>query len=345
MRQIVLVGLVLALSPAAAGAEVAIAHEGVSCVVAERFPRFEARIDPAAEVADARVRFRPAGGLHWYSVRMKREGETFVGVLPQPKKGLQSFSYYIEVTGSALQSARTDEHAPVVADGPAGCRGKLAAGLLNTAQVTLERAVGAPPIPAGFSPVGVVAGGSAVAGATAEAAAAGGGIGKVALVVGGLAAVGGAAVAAGGGGGGDTGTSASSSPSSTGAASSGTTGTAPSTSPTPAPSPGTGPSIYSVVFAPLLDVSACAGRQLTWSSQVISVDAAGSFDSIWAPNEPNTARITGRLDASSFSANLSCFSGSNATTLQASGSGGSYAGSFTFGGRGGTFTVVLRPGN
>ncbi len=107
MKQIVLVGLVLALPGSAARAEIAISHDGVSCVVAERFPRFEARIDPAAEVADARVRFRPTGGLHWYSVRMKREGEGFVGVLPQPKKGLQGFSYYIEVTGSALQSART----------------------------------------------------------------------------------------------------------------------------------------------------------------------------------------------------------------------------------------------
>lgn len=182
------------LATTEARAAVTIEHSGVGCIVAERFPRFEARLDPAAEVSRARLHFRPAGGPHWYSVPMKAEGPVFAGVLPKPKKTLQKLDYYIEATDTSFGSARTAEYDPDVASGLGACQDKPVAGALSTASVLIEGPAGAPLVPVGFDPQGVVS-----ASGSAGASAGGGGLGKTALIVGGLAAAGaGVAVAAGG---------------------------------------------------------------------------------------------------------------------------------------------------
>ena len=72
---------------------IAIDHREVGCVVAGRFPQLLARFDPVDAVAKARVAFRPTGELAWYSVPMKQDGYSFVGVLPQPEKSLKKFDY------------------------------------------------------------------------------------------------------------------------------------------------------------------------------------------------------------------------------------------------------------
>ena len=91
--------LSLLLVPALAfGQAVNIDHTGVGCVVAGKFPRFDARLDPAASVARARLHFRPEGGPHWYFVDMKSEAGLFRGILPKPQSTLHRFSYYIDVT-------------------------------------------------------------------------------------------------------------------------------------------------------------------------------------------------------------------------------------------------------
>src|SRR5690349_13191222 len=74
----------------------AIAHAGVGCAVAEKFPRLEARIVPADAVARATVHFRTAATQPWYAVAMKAEGDAFSGVLPKPKGSLKAFQYYID---------------------------------------------------------------------------------------------------------------------------------------------------------------------------------------------------------------------------------------------------------
>ena len=187
--------VVLALLVASeARAAVTIDHGAVGCIVAERFPRFEARLDPAAEVSRARLHFRPAGGPHWYSVPMKAEGGVFAGVLPKPRKSLKGLDYYIEATDASFGSTRTAEHNPVVAAGPAACEDKTVAGALSSASVLIEGPAGAPLVPVGFDPQGVVS-----ASGAPSASAGGGGLGKTALIVGGVAAAGaGVAVAAGG---------------------------------------------------------------------------------------------------------------------------------------------------
>lgn len=213
-------GAALCVATTDAVAAVAIDHAAIGCVVAAKFPRFEARFDPAGEVSRARLHFRPSGGPHWYSVAMKAEGGVFTGVLPKPKPALKRIEYYIEVTDASFGSSRTSEYAPEVAAGPLACKDRILATALESASVLLEAPAGAPLVPVGFDPAGVVAtsaspGGPGAPGAVSATApapvpgaatgasggAAGvGGIGTKALVIGGAVAAGaGAAIALGGG--------------------------------------------------------------------------------------------------------------------------------------------------
>jgi hypothetical protein len=61
-------------------------HSGVSCVVADQYPQLEAALNPGDGVGRARIHFRPEGGVHWYSVPLKKEGLAYAGVLPKPRK-------------------------------------------------------------------------------------------------------------------------------------------------------------------------------------------------------------------------------------------------------------------
>jgi hypothetical protein len=187
----------LLLAPALAfGQGVNIDHQGVGCVVVGRFPRFDARLDPAGSVARARLHFRPEGGPHWYFVDMKPEAGLFRGILPKPQKTLHRFSYYIDVTDKGFNESRTAEFALDVASGPAACgRQKVLAGSLAKAKVLIhapEGVTGAPAVPAGFASEGVVTVTSAGV-ETAATSGAGGGLGPTALIVGGVAVAGGAA--------------------------------------------------------------------------------------------------------------------------------------------------------
>jgi len=186
----VLGGLVLVgvFTPAVYPAE--IDHKAVGCVVAEKFPRLEARVIPADAVGKARVFFRTEGGPAWYAVAMKREGEVFAAALPKPKKSLKRFRYYLEVADTGLAASRTEEYATDVVTGPGGCAKGMMAGVMSAASVLLEVPAGAAAIPVGFSSAGVVAAGSTatVAGGGAAASSGGGGLGTGAIV-GGLGAV------------------------------------------------------------------------------------------------------------------------------------------------------------
>lgn len=301
-------------------------HQPIGCAGAGKFPRLEARFSPPEAVAAARVVFQ-GRTADWYSVAMKAEGDHFAGVLPKPNKDLKSFRYYIEVVDKGMGANRTDEYTAAVVDSASACRGKLMAGALGSATVILQGPAGVAALPAGFASAGVVAGSAAgssagAAGAAgASSAGAGGGIGATALVVGGLAAAGGAAavVASKGGGESDSG-------------SSGSSGTG-----------GGSRSIYNVLFLPSppgIDVSVCLGRPLSWCCQNVSADANGKFDETWAPSEPNTARISGSVNATSFQATLTCTNGARSGTISATGSNNSFSGTFAFGSSAGQVSIT-----
>jgi hypothetical protein len=326
----------LAGAPALEAAGPSIDHAPVACVQANRYPQLQARFDPVASVARALLHFR-GPGPHWYSVAMKADGAAYSAVLPRPKKSLKELRYYIEVTDRGFETSRTVEHTAAVVSGPGACQDKIVAGGLGSASVLLEAPAGAPAVPVGFDSTGVVAAGSASAGAAGTAATAagaagataGGGVGTTALVVGaGAVAAAGAAVAVSAGG-------------SDGGGEGG--GTQVGTAPSPPPPPPPQPSLYQVMFGtPGIDVSVCAGQHMTWCCQVLTADADGSFNETWAPSQPNTARITGRVTETTFTATFTCASGNPSGSLAATGSGGTYQGSFEFAGSRGPLTVTRR---
>ena len=344
-RSILAIVALSLVSPAPGRAEIAIAHDGVQCVVAERFPRFEAQVPVGVDVGRARVHFRPEASKVWYSVDMTRRGQALAGTLPKPKKSLPSFRYYIEVTDVAFASSRTAEFAPVVAGNAALCADKIQAATQTTAVVVLMPPAGAPPLPAGFASSGVTT--ATASGAAGAAAGGGGGIGAATAIVGGAVVAAGAGLAVAGGGGGDGG-SGDNGRGENGGTSGGTTGGNPGATPSPAPgtTPGGGtPGALHVSFEPSppgIDVSPCAGRNLTWSSQTVSPRADNTFDETWAPNEPNTMRVTGSVTATAFQATLTCVSGGPSGSISATGSANAYSGSFDFRGSRGTVRIERR---
>lgn len=186
----ILVLVVLVPLPALAQG-MAIQHDELSCIVAEKFPRLTACFSPRSRVARARVYFRADGTLHWYYVDMASDAPCFRGVLPKPMRSIHRMNYYVEVTDRSFVEARTLEYAPEVVPDESSCRKGLLAPFLHKATVVVGSASGAAAIPQGFLGAGIV--GAGVGAST----------GLIVGVVGGGAAVVGG-IAAGGGGGGDT---------------------------------------------------------------------------------------------------------------------------------------------
>lgn len=102
----------------------------------------------------------------------------------------------------------------------------------------------------------------------------------------------------------------------------------------------------SVQFPQFIDVSACAGKSLQWSSQSIQVDhATGTFNTTWSPNEPNVLNVSGTMTATTFQANLKCANGTGPTgTINATGSNNSFTGTYVLGGNSGPVTISITPG-
>jgi len=110
---------IAAVAPQAQGA--GLDHAPVGCVVADRYPRIEARFTPADSVGRARVFFSGDDSTSWYAVPMTRAGDTLTAFLPKPKKELPRFRYYVEVVDTAMTTSRTAEHTAGVAAAAAAC--------------------------------------------------------------------------------------------------------------------------------------------------------------------------------------------------------------------------------
>ena len=190
--------LALALAAPTTAQDLQILHDGVGCVVAGQYPRFDARFEPPASVGRARIHFRSTGSPVWYYVDMAPSGDVYVGVLPKPQPSLKRFAYYVEVAGTSLQTSRTRDYEPVVVGGALECNPKAALAQISAAGPAVVGApAGAPAAPPGFSPLATPGAATSTA---AAGAAAGGGLSTAAIagiVAGGAAAVGGAVAVAG----------------------------------------------------------------------------------------------------------------------------------------------------
>jgi hypothetical protein len=179
----------LALAAALPGAA-PLEHTPVACVPTDRYTRISARA--GAPVAGAELQFRLGPDGDWYAVRMTAQGETWSGVLPRPQPRLERFEYRLAVTDARAAVSYSDAYAVAVG----ACAGDGAESAAEVAEPIVVRVpAGAPvvpPVPAGFSPAGVVG---------AEAPPRSSPWRKVAWIAGGVAAGGIAAAASGAGAG------------------------------------------------------------------------------------------------------------------------------------------------
>lgn len=137
-----------------------IRHEAVTCVALERYARVTASASPAEAVARVDLQFRASPDGEWYSVAMAGEKGTWSAMLPRPIRPLARFEYRVAVVGADLSTTATPPVTVRVADDPAGCEGGAAGEMALPAPIVVRVPQGAPlvpPVPAGFSPTGVVA--------------------------------------------------------------------------------------------------------------------------------------------------------------------------------------------
>ena len=152
-----------------------ILHDPIGCMIAGQFPLVNARIEPAAGVARARVYFRSSQSPNWYYVEMMpAEGGGFSGKLPRPRLEASPVTYYIQATTTEFGDAQTAEISSIVVEDAGECEDRALAPIGPPGEVTVfSAATGAAIAPAGFA-----AGGLALT------------LGTVALLIGGAAAVG-----------------------------------------------------------------------------------------------------------------------------------------------------------
>jgi hypothetical protein len=187
-RSALLIAAVLAVGNPSHAAGPAIEHKSVSCIVAGAFPRLDACFVPADDLSRARVHFRADGTQHWYFVDMAAAGGCRSVLLPKPLGSTKAIDYYVSALGRTFDETRTSEYTPRVVPRAGDCdRDLLVAGVAGTATVLLGVAAGAPAIPAGFAPEGIVAAPPSPGSAASQGGGGGGGAG----VILGLAAVGG----------------------------------------------------------------------------------------------------------------------------------------------------------
>ena len=140
---------------ALAAAPSPLAHDPVACVAADRYTRVTARADEGVAAAD--LEFRAAADGGWYAVRMSGQGGTWSAMLPRPQERLRRFEYRLAATDAKANVSYSEAHAVTVG----GCAEGGAETAAEVAEPIVVRVpAGAPlvpPVPAGFSPAGVVA--------------------------------------------------------------------------------------------------------------------------------------------------------------------------------------------
>jgi hypothetical protein len=162
-----------ALEGQADGSAPVINHEPVDCFIAGEFPLLDARIEPVANVARARVYFKSALGTSYYFVEMTAVEGAFEGKLPRPRIEASPIEYFIQATTPEFVEAQTAQVSARVVEKKEDCEGKVAAiGPQGPVQV-FSASTGAALNPAGFA-----AGGIGIA------------AGTLALILGGAAAAG-----------------------------------------------------------------------------------------------------------------------------------------------------------
>ncbi len=100
--------------------QLTIEHAAGTCAVAGVWPQIEARVSPPEKVRGVRVLFHATDSGHWYSVDMRKDGETWIAPLPRPKSETARLAYFVAASGEAT-SARLPETSAFVVDVQDAC--------------------------------------------------------------------------------------------------------------------------------------------------------------------------------------------------------------------------------
>jgi hypothetical protein len=195
----------------AAFAPPVIAHDPLSCMVSNEFPRIDAGvISASAQVERVRVYFKAHQHTAWYYVDMKEmNAARYLALLPQPLPETRQLDYYVHAIDNSIQSSQTVTFEPkVITPGP--CSERPVASWTGPEQITVGGTkANQPHIPPGFSKKGIVAfvsaagvmiTGPALLGGGSGAATTGAGAGVTGAGGTGAASAGASAAAGGGGG-------------------------------------------------------------------------------------------------------------------------------------------------
>jgi hypothetical protein len=139
---------------AAPEASALVDHTALACIPAERYARVAGR---GAQAASAQLQFRTSPSGPWYSTRMTAAEGEWSAFLPRPARTLAEVEYRIVATGAGAEKT---ESAPVRARVGAPGECDEAGRTSVDAPIVVTVPAGAPlvpPVPAGFSPAGVVA--------------------------------------------------------------------------------------------------------------------------------------------------------------------------------------------
>lgn len=100
-----------------------IVHEPLGCLVEGRYAEIDATIEPAPEVAEARLYFTSAksDARIEYWVEMARTGSRFAGRLPKPRAAASPVRYRIEARTADGRIASTERYVAVVAANESLC--------------------------------------------------------------------------------------------------------------------------------------------------------------------------------------------------------------------------------
>lgn len=141
------------LAPTLAGPAIRIEHTALSCVPTDRYARIAARA--TGSVAQAELQFRTDPATGWYSVRMAESGGEWAALLPRATSALRRLEYRVVMTGPDAGAQATPPAAvPVHAECESVARTSADSAIVVAVP---DGAPAIPPVPAGFSPAGVVA--------------------------------------------------------------------------------------------------------------------------------------------------------------------------------------------
>jgi hypothetical protein len=105
---------------------------------------------------------------------------------------------------------------------------------------------------------------------------------------------------------------------------------------------GSGAPSYDVIFVGTsLNISACGVASPPSGFAGITPDSSGAFNELHTQGTP-VVRVTGRITATTFDAQLSCVNGAQTGSMSATGSNFTLTGNFTFGSQTGAFRVARR---